>query len=66
MSWMKEVAILIEDAAVYGVSLELSDFRTLNDRLMINGLDADDWFRQMTEAVDAAYLADDRLEEQDL
>lgn len=66
MSWMKEITIMIEDAATYGVLLELGDFRRLNDRLIIDGMDADDWFRAMTEGVDAAYLADDRLEDREL
>jgi len=66
MSWMGEIAIMIEDAATYGVLLEVGDFRRLNDRLIIDGMDADDWFRAMTDAVDAAYLADDRLEDREL
>jgi hypothetical protein len=66
MSWMKEIKILIEDAAVYGVDLEVGDFRVLNDRLIVDGMDADDWFRAMTDAVDGADLALDRLEDREL
>lgn len=47
MSWMSEIAVMIEQAAEYEITLELSDFRRLNNRLMIDGMDADDWFDAM-------------------
>jgi hypothetical protein len=44
MSWMGEIAIMIEEAASLGVTLDVGDFRRLGDRLMIDGMDANDWF----------------------
>lgn len=45
MSWMSEVAIMIEDARAFGVNLELSDFGRDGDTLTIDGMAADDWFK---------------------
>lgn len=53
MSWMSEIVITIQDAAELGISLELSDFRTLNNRLMIDGMDSDDWFAMVIAQQDA-------------
>lgn len=55
MAWMKEIAILIDYARENGVILDVSDFRRLNDRLVIDGMDADEWLSAMIE--------DDRLED---
>lgn len=44
MSWMSELHIMIAEAAELGVTLEVGDFRRLGDRLMIDGMDADEWF----------------------
>jgi hypothetical protein len=52
MSWMGELHIMIQEAAEYGVTLEVGDFRRLDNRLMINGVDADDWFRAMASGYD--------------
>jgi hypothetical protein len=52
MSWMGEIAVIIEQASEYGVVLDLGDFRRLNDRLMIDGMDADDWLSAMTNGYD--------------
>ena len=52
MAWMKEIAILIDYAQENGVILDVSDFRRLNDRLMIDGMDADDWLSAMTNGYD--------------
>jgi len=49
---MKEIAILIDYAQENGVILDVSDFRRLNDRLMIDGMDADDWLSAMTNGYD--------------
>jgi hypothetical protein len=52
MSWMGEIAIMIEEAASVGVTLEVGDFRRLGNRLMIDGMDADDWFGAVIRDVD--------------
>jgi hypothetical protein len=59
MSYMGEIVILIQEAAEIGVTLEVSDFRTLEGRLMIDGMDADDWFNQVIRDQDS----NDRLED---
>ena len=53
MSYMSEISIMIQDAAELGISLELSDFRTLNRRLMIDGMDSNDWFDMVIAQQDA-------------
>ena len=54
MSWMSEIAITIQDAAELGISLQLSDFKVLNGhRLMIEGMDSDDWFAMVIAQQDA-------------
>lgn len=55
MSWMSELHIMINEARAYGVALEVSDFRRLGDRLLIDGMDAGDWFNAM--------IGEDRLED---
>lgn len=52
MSYMGEVVIMIQEAAEMGVTLELSDFKTLNGRLMIDGQDSNDWFEMVTRQWD--------------
>lgn len=47
MSWMSEVAIMIDEARAYGVSLDVSDFGRDGDALTIDGMDADQWFTQV-------------------
>lgn len=57
MSWMGEVAIMIQDAAEQGVKIELSDFgKDDQGRLTINDVDADLWFAIL-------YTVPDRLED---
>lgn len=62
MSWMGEIAIMITDAAEYGVALEVGDFRRLGDRLMIDGMDADEWFSLVITEDDTS----DRLEDREV
>lgn len=44
MSWMSDISIMIEEAATVGATLTVADFRRLGDRLVIDGIDADEWF----------------------
>lgn len=49
MSWMSEVAILIEEAAQGGVTLELDDFGRKGNTLTIRGIPVDVWFQKEFE-----------------
>jgi hypothetical protein len=57
---MSEIATMIETAAEYGVSLDVSDFRRSGDALFLDGMPADDWFAAMFET------APDRLEDREI
>lgn len=60
MSWMSEIAVMIETAAEYGITLEVGDFRRSGDMLLLDGMPADDWFGAMFETYP------DRLEEMEI
>lgn len=62
MSWMSEIAIMVQEAAEYGVKIELSDFTREGNRLMIDGMDADEWFDAVIRDADTH----DRLEDYNL
>lgn len=49
MSYMKEVATIIEEAAARGVSLDLDDFANVGGVLMIDDMPADEWVSLMCE-----------------
>lgn len=49
MSYMKECAMIIEEAASYGVSLSLDDFGRDGDSLTIDGMPASEWVSLMCE-----------------
>lgn len=44
MSWMSDISIIIEEARAFGVKLDLSNFGRDDDRLIIDGTDAEEWF----------------------
>jgi hypothetical protein len=52
MSYMKEVALLIEWAAAHGVTLEVNDFRTIDGQLTIDGMPAGEWVDTVIGGVD--------------
>lgn len=47
VSYMKEVALMIEFAAAHGVTLTVQDFRTIDGELTIDGMPADQWLDAM-------------------
>lgn len=61
MSWMSEIAIMIQEAAEVGVKIELSDFTREGNELKIDGMPADEWF----DAVIRDQATHDRLEDYD-
>lgn len=48
MGWMKEVAMIIEEAAEHDIELTLADFRREGDFLTLDGMPADQWLEAMT------------------
>ena len=62
MSWMGEIAIMIQEASEVGVKIELSDFTRVGNDLYIDGMIADDWFEAVIRDTDTH----DRLEDFDL
>ncbi len=57
MSWMSEIAIMVEEAAALGVALTVGDFRRSGDHLLLDGMPTDEWFAM------AYRNAPDRLED---
>lgn len=60
MSWMSEIAIMIESAAEFGIRLDVSDFRRSGRTLLLDGMPASQWFDAMTEG---EFVPVDRIED---
>jgi hypothetical protein len=55
MSWMSEIATMIESAAEYGVTLEVGDFRRSGNTLLLDGMPADQWMDAMFEGAESFF-----------
>jgi hypothetical protein len=63
MSWMKEVAAIIEQASLAGVELTLDDFSREGDQLTIDGMPVDEWLSMVHEI---GIVPVDRMEDLDI